>query len=491
MSYSDYLKNIAISGGVKAFTSTAQDTALGTNTATPLVQNSAGRLIDSLGNTSAFTMNQGLMTVTGNTVGMLGDSLTYDTCYSPDNTLMITPQNQQLLVNTTPGFNDYSPFTWANAKAGGRARLIRVDGVVGDTTAQILARVGNIISASPAVCIVLAGKNDLLGIQSTYTSTQVQTVVNTAITNISSTVSALLGAGIRVILCTVFSLGVGHPSRSAAMSYGENLLNAWIRDYCRLTPCVWLADYAAFVNDTTLTLNAVKSGYMRTDNLHWAAIGARAAGEQALYPALIACLPVATDILPRLPSQTVSIYSSERNKVQNPFYTGTGGSAVPGTGTITGTIPANVAITNSGSPAVVSSIVARSDGFGNEHQTVITWTTSSDSVKIEQYPANAQFNVGDVIRAGCLISVSSATNLKGLEVYMFMTMGGTSYFVHANKLSSTSYDNTSFVDYMFLTPEWKVTGAITAMVLGIRPYANSSTGGLTLKASRALLEVTR
>jgi len=401
-----------------------------------------------------------------NAVALLGDSHMGD---------------QTSIVGTTYNYNDYGPFHWANAKAGGRARLVLNAGVSGEDSAQILLRVSAIVAARPAVVFVSAGRNDINnGVAASVTKA-----------NLSAIWNALLASGAIVRACTIPPLFTGHPSLSAANTAKENDINDFIRRACQTSRRLKLCDFAKdIINKTSLTGLAV-SGYLR-DNVHVSATGGRVTGEASWYDALIEDIPAANQ-LPIGYTDSVGVTAGNSNVGNNPLFLGTGGTSTPATGTITATSIAtdwNVEIRGGAATAVTATTPSRSDGFGNDQQVVCTFAGAADNVLIKNAASvHTRVTAGQTIKAIASLSMSSATNVGGIDFYIAIVVAGVTYFVRGLNRTSTTYSNTEFLDYVFSTEEWVIpAGAVTSLEIIARIYSSAS-GGATFRMGRAVIRV--
>ena len=186
----------------------------------------------------------------GKTVALLGDSITAN-------------NNQSLTTNSQLGY-------WTNASILLGKRFSSSPalnfGVAGESTAQILARVGSVISALPDICVVLAGTNDVSG----------GVTADAAFANLAEIWKKLTAAGISVVAGTVF------PRSDAAMTatYSKVLqrLNNLIRLNAPKYVDVHLWDGHQDLADMTSTVSGCIATYF-SDNLHPNRTGAYWAGK--------------------------------------------------------------------------------------------------------------------------------------------------------------------------------------------------------------------
>lgn len=153
----------------------------------------------------------------------------------------------------------------ANAIAGNPTTAFVEEGTGGDTTAQILARVGDVIADNPTYVVVEGGGND-----GPSAST---------ITNLASIYAALAAARIPFIATTIC------PSTSittAGQKTAYNNANAWIRAHCSDYAGAVLCDWDSAIRDAPLY--TWKAGY-DLDGVH-----PNATGEAAMATPLAASI---------------------------------------------------------------------------------------------------------------------------------------------------------------------------------------------------------
>jgi lysophospholipase L1-like esterase len=146
--------------------------------------------------------------------------------------------------------------TVACENSGGIIRLYLNAGVAGNTTAQILARVGsgviNAASPKPGRCVVLSGTND-----------QASIATSVSLANIAATYDQLRAAGIEPIGCTI-------PPQAANQSKVA-ALNVGIKALCDARGMICLDFHSVLVDPATGQYLAGYSG----DGTHPSAVGQR------------------------------------------------------------------------------------------------------------------------------------------------------------------------------------------------------------------------
>lgn len=190
----------------------------------------------------------------GNLTVFLGDSNTQGT----DSTL-------------TGGQFQLGPSTYVSyvcLESNGQVRLLANEGVGGETSTQIVARVDDVIALRPAKVILMMGTNDMPNYAGAPTTT-----LTTLKANIASAVQRLRGAKIDVILCTIL------PNSTPQYRPGIVRANAWIRWYAEQHGLM-LLDFFGLVADPELT-HGWRLRYAQADGVHTAPYGAYQMGVYA------------------------------------------------------------------------------------------------------------------------------------------------------------------------------------------------------------------
>lgn len=311
----------------------------------------------------------------GNTVVVLGDSIALNGAGTLINT------NIQYLYNL--GW-----FHWMNEILGQRFNQIYNAGISGQTTTQILARVGSdVISKRPEYCIVIAGIND---VQSSVTLPVIQA-------NLREIYGKLTNAGIKVIALTTLSSGNGAGQLDNA-SKKQVLFNLqrWIPQYARDTPGVMCIEWHKILMDSTTGLSL--TGYT-LDGTHPNTLGGCRLG---MYLASQLSNVVApAEMLPASNADT-------DNKAVNPMMLGTTGTTSSETNT--GNIATGVTFESDGSAATsTSSKVARTDQIGGEWQQVSVASGGDFKARIvDSLIATLSLSVGDTVELTCEYQTDAA-----------------------------------------------------------------------------------
>jgi lysophospholipase L1-like esterase len=167
-------------------------------------------------------------------------------------------------------------------------------GVVGNTTAQMIARLSNVSAESPKVVVIKGGTNDITNSNGTFSSVT---------TNLRTLIDACKSYGAQVVLCTIVP-----GSSSVYMAGFETIrqqVNAWIMAQTDVTPV-----------DTSSKISSV-STHLMVDGKHPNGTGAQAMGYgPGSVGEAIANLISADDILYSPPT------APAENMFANPFFTG-------------------------------------------------------------------------------------------------------------------------------------------------------------------------
>lgn len=170
--------------------------------------------------------------------------------------------------NNRGGHTSRGFLTWAQFLSGHKFwHTTKLNfGVFGENSNQITARVGQVVAAAPDVCLVEMGGNDTT--QSSITIEQMKT-------NVDTVVSALTGAGIYTIFCTIYPV-----ANANAASHYQKLaaFNQYIRQLKYTHDNVEVLDTYPIVMDKTL-VDTVQPEYSY-DHTHPGANGAYMLGKE-------------------------------------------------------------------------------------------------------------------------------------------------------------------------------------------------------------------
>ena len=117
-------------------------------------------------------------------------------------------------------------------------------GISGQTTPQMLIRFRpDVIALKPKAVVILAGTNDIAGNTGPMTLEAIED-------NLTSMAELAKANGIRVVLASVMPVcDYIRPQTQQRPPEKIVALNAWIKDYCAKTGCVYLDYYSAMLDD--------------------------------------------------------------------------------------------------------------------------------------------------------------------------------------------------------------------------------------------------
>jgi lysophospholipase L1-like esterase len=370
---------------------------------------------------------------------------------------------------------DWGYFVWANALLGSPFKLLKNGGIAGENSAQALARLqSDVLDYRPDWCFLLSSVND----------TGDGLVAADTIANNVQMIDRMVAAGITVVV-----LAICPYTTNAAATKNIHQVNRYLSEYARTKKGVIFVDtYSALINPTSAT-GALASG-MSDDALHPSAKGARKMGA-AIAQVLSPILKGYAVVLPSSMSETYSVDTSEYQMLQNPLFTGTGGTAstasIPGavcTGTVADGWTAGPALLAS---SVDCSLAARSDGIGNDQVLTISSAVSGALVNIRLTASlSGLASAGDTVYFCGEMTLSSPVDVVQCRAYIAMTVGGVQYNITVFDPSLSTYDNTAFT-VKFRTADFVIpAGAVTQMQgrLDVK-FGTSGSGSAVLKLGRA------
>jgi lysophospholipase L1-like esterase len=220
------------------------------------------------------------------------------------------------------GTNLYGRTSWFDMAclfSGQRIRRLANLGVDGETSAQVLARIGDVIALRPARCVVGVGTNDVIGGVS----------LTTTMANIRAICARLRAAGIEPILATILPIYL--PAFETTYQTATSKLNWAIADYAAAQGLICL-DLHSLVVDGVAGTGDFVSGY-DSDGEHLTPVGARVVGAKVAnilaptYPNVVPYLgQLKTDAANLL---TNGIFSGDSNADGLADNWGTSGTGTP------------------------------------------------------------------------------------------------------------------------------------------------------------------
>lgn len=277
-------------------------------------------------------------------------------------------------------------------------------GVSGETSTQIRARLGNVLALQPGVCTVLAGTNDIASVP-----------VATTIANLSAIYDALRNANIFVIAIPILPRG-----GLSTTEYGKiQQVNAWIR-LQRLTRRNFaVADCELAYIDLTTGTPKTTMVNAAVDLIHPVVYGAWAIGNEvanvinAVYP---------DPLLPFM--NRLDIYDATLNPAGN-LLAGSVGLTEGTTGTLsngpTGSLATSWSANGVNLPAGVTATfakVTKADGRSFQQVTLAgTYTNANPaSFNITAPSVHANCSTGDVLEMSCEMEMDAGSAFLGAAI---------------------------------------------------------------------------
>jgi len=261
-------------------------------------------------------------------------------------------------------------------------------GVGGQTSTQIAARVGDVVTSGPTFCMVDSGVNDIgTGVAGSAT----------VIANLTTIIDTLTAAGIKPIVLTMTpSVFINTPAELA----DAGRVNDWIKAL-PITRGVNVIDWRAAVVDFASTTGAWTAAWS-ADGVHPNEAGSVRLGQ---------CVAEALDkiIMPG-PGPLLSDAGIGSGILStNPGMTGTSGTL--GTG-VTGTAPTGYTVEPQTATACVSSIVPRTDLVGANWLNLAV-TSGVTRVFQQNTLVGVDWNVGDTVWFEAeILMEATPTNLR-------------------------------------------------------------------------------
>jgi hypothetical protein len=361
-------------------------------------------------------------------------------------------------ATTTGTIDMYLPYqssdndwlNWASQLSGGAFVRGIPMGFPGKTASYIQGKLGVVLKDLPNAIAELSGANDLKTLVVGDSAATVTARANAIFATRKATWNLIIANGRVPIAMTNFPTRTGYTGWNINWNNCVLRINKLIREYCLSNRNIILCDAHKVLVDPT-DVSGQYLAAVTSDGLHLNGNGAYLVGLE-LYNTLVAaglnprspkCLPDSA-----LESYTLSNVSLQLN--DNPLGTGTAGTVTaPATGTAitgwtltaTGTTPATVA----------GSTPARSDGFGNDQQIIITPTANTDGATLTGTNYTGKVNAGDILQGMCEITISGAAALKNVEFQLNTVSGGKSGLIASGRAVNNTL-NQGDKTYTIITP---------------------------------------
>lgn len=424
---------------------------LGQTTGASNVGTSLGVSVQTALNTLSSSVASKTIWPKNNKVALLGDSITA-------NSISNTADETR---NANRGMGHWVPFLC-------QQRVISPQnlnfGIAGQTSAQIAARVSDVVNSGAGICIVLAGTNDI----GSFTVSQTQA-------NLTTIYATLAANNILIIALPILPRTL--PGE-ANYSFPQKI-NEWIKDQAKNYPGFKYIDPWLFGDAFSLTYSP-RSGHT-FDGLHPMAIGA--------YTLSVPISDYLNTLFPAPGSSIRSVcdYFNSTNLRgvlnTNPMLVGTSGTLGAG---VTGQVADNYrvqAFANGGSIGSLTVACSKSVAtlFGIVNQRIIVGGTATggfDTSVIFDTPAASisNLNAGDVIELLTDIEVGGATiGVSGIEAcFYYQSNGVYKYAKDGYAIVSDDYNTNAIANATFRTPPITLSGTLGASGVWIKIYLKNT-----------------
>lgn len=164
----------------------------------------------------------------------------------------------------------------------------------GESSIGLYARVGDVLALAPELVLMqMTGIND----ETHPTDSCSEETTNTYN---AMTIDAILGAGIKLVLCLITPVGSGEARATKAAMARVIRKNTFLKSYCKGKKNVIVVDSYAQVIDPTNTSGLGLDNCLRSDHIHYSTRGALKVAKEA-EKAVNAWFPVVASTLPQSP----------------------------------------------------------------------------------------------------------------------------------------------------------------------------------------------
>lgn len=314
-----------------------------------------------------------------------------------------------------------SAFLWANSLLGGSMVLTKNMAVGGQTTAQMLARIGEVIAQAADIIIVLGTYNDI-GVLSPAET----------VSNLTEIYKLLAATGATVVAVTAIPLSSAGPKWSAANVEHVLAVNRAIRAVPRTIKQVVVADAFRKLVDKHNTTNrgTALAGVLDADNVHPLARGQFLIG-RSIYDALTDRIARLNWSGPTCAAECAAAGVSNYNAIDNaPNSTSGGTVSAPATGTAATGITVERASGATGECS--ASVVTDTDGTYMQRISVTpggaeTWNIRSNTggTIVTRLTSGERRRLSMRVKVGGL---ATGHTLTGLLAFVAITADGVTYY---------------------------------------------------------------
>lgn len=350
-----------------------------------------------VGGMSTPKLNQLRATVLSHT--LVGANVTSAT-YATTGLYVNQAQSGGPLLYTTWQESDQGWFHLGCHLAGVSPELLANFGSGAADSEQLELLLPEIIKLRPRACFIQCGTNNV------YSRGW---AADRTIASFKRIVDALAAYGIVPVLGAIPPRSDGN--QSAANAARTAPVNAWGAKYLPRIGGYFIQHWASSASGTALadptSVIGLASTNMLGDGVHPARPYAFGYGKALVGPMRA--------LFPRVPALTpADVAANGKLWMDNPMLTGTSGTLTAGTGTISGTAPTGVTVTNvAGTQTVTASIVARTeatdgDAAGNKLRLVITGAAAGSNVLVRMAATPAGWGYTDRMIGRCNVQVSAS-----------------------------------------------------------------------------------
>jgi hypothetical protein len=278
-------------------------------------------------------------------------------------------------------------------------------GVSGQTSAQILARIPDVIAKAPDICVLQAGSNNVSSVEA-------------VVSDVKAAIDQLYAAGILVVYLAISFRG--SASWTAANCSQASQINARIRHYLASNGKGIFVDPNKYLCDADGVEGRPYVSALDTDSVHYTTWSAFQIG-RVLHECVTPVLSLqAADVVSNADKYdaTNNIYG---NIWSNPFVStnsaigsqpgGVGTGVTAGTGTVSTSVGRDLQVErNSGSGTAVATIESRGSGRGNWQVVTIAPSGSGTSVFYVRHVSSDithGLSAGTWVRCGVMLDVST------------------------------------------------------------------------------------
>lgn len=287
-------------------------------------------------------------------------------------------------------------------------------------------------------------------------------------------VAAALDAGMTVWWCAPPTFPTNAGSYTVAKQAQLLELADWVRQQANTSVAkggVVVIDTASKLIDPASAVGGWYANSFKADNLHPVNSGGYRMGKEIarVWSARVPEVP----LLLSSAADQYGFSSASNNVLDNGLF-------LSGTPTGTGFVQ-SVTGTGSNTP----SIVARSDGYGNDQQQLCVFGAANDSVVLTTPDMKARLSVGDWVQASCEVTVSSLTNYRGARLSLIVS-STTSYSAIDSQNSTSDGALPEGHTIMLATKPFQITAAMGTIssITSTVTFRGAGAGGVTGKIGR-------